>query len=186
MREPQSFLPVSSATVYMAKRIIFVAIFFVLCLVVLKTTLSTDQRFTKNPTYSIPAGPPVAMHFSSTSHYQFNSPDAEAEYESLVPTGGHVVHVLGRPYTVALFHQMKCLDIIRRQYLENTPDISPLTRHCLLYLRETIICQSNPRLESVRNTVGSANRRYDAVCRDWTLVYDEAGKNHLASLTVSA
>ncbi|KAJ7930914.1 hypothetical protein B0H13DRAFT_1594950, partial [Mycena leptocephala] len=133
--------------------------------------------------YSIPDGSPVAMHFGSTTRYQFNSPDVDAEYERLIPAGGHVVQVQDRTCSVALFHQMKCLDIIRREYLENTPDISPLTRHCLLYLRQTMIFQSNPRLESVRNTVGSANRRYDAVCRDWTLVYTEAERNHRFSLT---
>jgi hypothetical protein len=33
------------------------------------------------------------MHFSSTTHYQFNSLDAYAEYERLIPAGGHVVQV---------------------------------------------------------------------------------------------
>ncbi|KAJ7097075.1 hypothetical protein B0H15DRAFT_902421 [Mycena belliarum] len=155
----------------MIKQILLVATTLLLCLTVLKATFGMEGRS------RLRYGSPVAMHFSATSHYQFNSAEADAEYRNLVPTGGHVVHVEGRPYTVALFHQMRCLDIIRQQCVGHTQDISPLTRHCLLYLRQTIICQSNPRLESVRNTVGSANRRYDAVCRDWTVVYGEAERN---------
>ncbi|KAJ7591577.1 hypothetical protein C8J56DRAFT_782089 [Mycena floridula] len=127
--------------------------------------------------FSIPNGPPVTMHLSATSHYQVNSSDSDAEYEKLLPTGGHTVHVGERVFTVALFHQMKCLDILRREYVAQPVHPSPLARHCLLYLRQAILCQSNPRIESVRNSRGSGNRVYDAVCQDWTLLYDEAERN---------
>ncbi|KAJ7609356.1 hypothetical protein DFH06DRAFT_187600 [Mycena polygramma] len=169
---------------YMTRCLIFAGIVLVAGVVLLRKALSTAEEY--SPTdiqYSIPDGPPVAMHFSASSHYQVDAPDSDLEYENLLPTGGHIVHVGNRPYTVTLFHQMKCLDILRRQYLSQKPP-SPLTRHCLLYLRQTIICQSNPRIESVRNTVGSANRRYDGVCRDWTLLYDEAERNHRQYITM--
>ncbi|KAJ7591574.1 hypothetical protein C8J56DRAFT_782135, partial [Mycena floridula] len=94
---------------------------------------------------------------SATSHYQVNSSDSDAEYEKLLPTDGHTIHVGKRVVTVALFHQMKCLDILQREYVAQLSSF-----------------QSNPRIESVRNSRSSGNCVYDAVCQDWTLLYDEA------------
>lgn len=115
------------------------------------------------------------MHFGPTTLYGLDSEYSNAEWEHLIPPGGHTVVIEGKPYTVSLFHQMKCIDILRRSYLEPEENgISPIARHCLLYLREMILCQSDMRLERVHNTAGSAYRVYDSICNDWSEVFEAA------------
>ncbi|KAJ6547830.1 hypothetical protein DFH09DRAFT_1039874 [Mycena vulgaris] len=126
------------------------------------------------------------MRITSSSHYQLDTEEGAEEYRKLLPSGGHVVHVweattgVAKPYTVTLFHQMKCLDILREEYNDLVPGSIPslLTHHCMNYLRQTILCRPNMRLESVKNRVGTATRDYEAVCMDWTRVYEEAERNH--------
>jgi hypothetical protein len=48
-----------------------------------------------------------------------------------------------------MFHQLDCLGIIAKQYAEHTP-LTDLTRHCVNYLRQCILCLADNRLESVR------------------------------------
>ncbi|KAJ6450729.1 hypothetical protein C8R47DRAFT_956351, partial [Mycena vitilis] len=84
-------------------------------------------------------------------------------------------------YTVTLFHQLRCIGIIRAQY-KLAPDapISSRTEHCLNYLRQTILCKPNFRLESVDNEFGHTDHSYETVCRDWTALYREAERNQMA------
>ncbi len=97
-----------------------------------------------------------------------------------------------RPYTVTLFHQLKCLDIIRRQYVlllkrqsEHRIDnsaitITPLAKHCIEYVRQAQQCRPNLWMEGTKDSAGGAEMEYDAVCVDWTRVYDEAVANRKA------
>ena len=94
-------------------------------------------------------------------------------------------------YSVTLFHQLRCLDVIRRQYMlpllpptpgappdENrTPPVRPIARHCMNYLRQTVWCRPSTWLESTKNVFGTATRTYDAVCRDWNEVYSAVERN---------
>ncbi|KAJ6609698.1 hypothetical protein B0H10DRAFT_712305 [Mycena sp. CBHHK59/15] len=135
---------------------------------------------------------PVVMRITSSVRYQFNTGEGDQEYEKLLPSRGHVVHIsedvtgMVKPYTVTLFHQLKCLDIIRTEYNTILPGDAPrsMTRHCMNYLRQTILCRPNMRLESVKNTVGTATRDYEAVCNDWTRVYEEAERNHDSAVSL--
>jgi hypothetical protein len=45
----------------------------------------------------------------------------------MVPPGkkGHVVKMKGKDYTVAMFHQLRCLDIVRRAYVDRVPSGVP-------------------------------------------------------------
>jgi hypothetical protein len=129
----------------------------------------------------------VALRIIESSHYALNSGQADEEWAALMPTGGHTIQVTSPSHpniespetrTVSLFHQLKCLDIIRQQY--NAPPsqpISGLTRHCMNYIRQTILCWPNLRLESARQRASSV-RNYDTVCRDWNVVYEEAERNY--------
>jgi hypothetical protein len=72
---------------------------------------------------------------------------------------------------------MKCLNFLREQYISETTTILPFTKHCLDYLRQTILCRPNLRIESAKNIQGTATRTYDTACNDWTRVYEEAEKN---------
>jgi hypothetical protein len=137
--------------------------------------------------FRVPPSEPVGMSISYSTHYQIDTKEGEEEWAHLLPSGGHLVHLdhTGdiRPYTVTLFHQLKCLDYLRQQYITIHDDVSmPYTQHCLNYLRQTLLCQANIRIESAKDA-GSASRRYDVICNDWTRVYEAAEQNHEAFLT---
>ncbi|KZT68639.1 hypothetical protein DAEQUDRAFT_727763 [Daedalea quercina L-15889] len=147
--------------------------------------------------FSVPKSSPVAMTIGDTVRYQLEDGFAAEEYARLMPSGGHIVYVADGPdssrgegekggqgpraYTVALFHQLKCLDIIRRD-LTNSSLTAPtqLASHCMNYLRQMILCKANTRLESVKHPLGAVERTYDATCKDWELVYREAERNYHA------
>ena len=94
-----------------------------------------------------------------------------------------------RMYSVTLFHQLKCLDVIRRQFMlpqlpstsvegENrTPPVRPVAQHCVNYLRQTIWCRPSLWMASVISPQGGVSRSYDVVCRDWEEVYAAAARN---------
>ena len=129
---------------------------------------------------------PVGLRVGSTQHYRINAPDSDAEWSRLIPPRGHLVHLRNetgeiKKYTVTLLHQFKCLDVIRRQYNgPPTTPLSPLTIHCMNYLRQTLLCHLNLGLESVRNVVGTVASTYDLVCNDWTQLYEEVERNQKA------
>ncbi|KAF4564754.1 hypothetical protein EYR36_002693 [Pleurotus pulmonarius] len=137
--------------------------------------------------FSVPFGEEsVAMRVATGSRYGLE-PDANEEWDRILPKHGHLVHIAStptstpEPYTVTLFHQLKCLQIVREQYLSPpSSPIAPRTRHCMNYLRQTLYCRLNMGLESVEDAEGRAARDYDAVCRDWTKLYDEADRNQAA------
>lgn len=118
--------------------------------------------------------------------YQYNTTEGAEEYVRLLPSGGHTIlldhdqsGVLPHPavYTVTLFHQLKCLDIIRQKFATTTDGSPALVQHCLNYLRQIILCYPNLRLEPAINAAGNAMRGYDTVCRDWSVIYEEAARN---------
>ncbi len=137
---------------------------------------------------------PVALRIYQTSHYLLETEDGDEEWSRVLPPGpaGHLVHLRDaddssiRPYTVTLFHQLKCLDIIRRQYVlllkrqsepredDATIAVTPLAKHCIEYVRQALQCRPNLWMESTKDAGRSAVVGYDAACVDWTRVYDEA------------
>ncbi|TFK50662.1 hypothetical protein OE88DRAFT_282906 [Heliocybe sulcata] len=138
----------------------------------------------------------VGMRVSNSVHYSLDSEDAGEEFSRLLPSGGHIVHLSPdnaqgetKNYTVTLFHQLRCLDTIRQDYVAGGASMSPsmMTHHCMNYLRQTIMCRPNLRLESVRFPTGpksTTTQIYDVVCNDWREVYDAAERNYVASTTV--
>lgn len=135
----------------------------------------------------MPFGDEVALRIITAKRYSLDE-DGDEEWAKILPAGGHLVHiatdvsVAPEPHTVTLFHQLKCLEIIRTQFKSspNTP-ISPHTQHCMNYLRQTLLCRPNLRLESVEDEFGLSDRNfYDTTCRDWTAVYGEAERNQAA------
>ena len=80
------------------------------------------------------------MYFEPTAHYELNSTGADVEWASLTPYGGVVLIGPNRePNTISMFHQLRCLDVIRRSYNARealTPEgPSPAALHCLQYVR---------------------------------------------------
>lgn len=125
----------------------------------------------------------VTMDIFDTTYYGLDEEGAK-DWGHILPPGdnAHIVQLNsddeeGTPanYTVALFHQLKCLEIYYREYsLESTHKLSPIIHHCLNYLRQQILCQLDTKLESVRTEKAQSARFYATVCRDWTRVYEAA------------
>jgi len=131
---------------------------------------------------------PVGMTMHNTARLQMNETQSSAEFLSLLPSGGHTVSVpldgpngTGErvPHTVALFHQLRCLEVLREDYAERRRE-TPLGRHCLNYLRQSILCLADSKLEPAITPFfdqpHTVEFRTDYVCKDWTAVYDAAEK----------
>lgn len=139
-------------------------------------------------------GDPVVHWVGDTVHYQLErTKESDEEWDRLLPSGGHLVHVQSddsvspETFTVTLFHQLKCLDVLRKEYIcrterQSCSETDALAQHCLNYLRQSILCNLDSGLESTRNVQGLVTRGYDTVCKDWTKLYDEAERNNKAYL----
>jgi len=145
--------------------------------------------------FSPPNVEPVALTVFNTVRYSLDTESGGEEFSQLLPTGGHVVYIADRrvgkdhddedfasgvkAYTVTLFHQLKCLDIIRQQLFNDAESnrSAVMSRHCINYLRQTILCSPNLRLESATSP-GTVTETYETVCRDWTTLYEEAERNY--------
>jgi len=128
---------------------------------------------------------PAAIWIDNTIRYQLDGLESEDEFAKLLPAGGSTIRFPGGSkvgdrndvYTVALFHQLECLGVIRRDYARNR-STGLVSQHCLNYLRQSILCLADARLESVRaatppNIVSLSG---DYVCKDWSVVYKAAQK----------
>jgi len=121
------------------------------------------------------------MNIEPTKHYQLSGPTADAEWAALAPHNG-ILH-LGpqrRPYSVSLFHQLRCLDIIRRDIAVESlpPEESKLSRHCLNYMRQMVLCRADLAVDPVLGRGLEARVRADTnQCVDWRRVYEELEKN---------
>ncbi|TBU28733.1 hypothetical protein BD311DRAFT_314669 [Dichomitus squalens] len=137
-----------------------------------------------SPVWDLGELPQKAMYFEPTVHYKTNSSEADAEWAALVPGGGIVrIGPQGDLYLVSMFHQLRCLDIIRQSYNRReglTPQgPSAVAMHCLHYLRQTGLCRRDTRLEPVIDTEGphAVQPWGTMTCKDWTAVYDAYARN---------
>jgi len=134
---------------------------------------------------------PVSIWIDNTIRYQLSDPSSSSEFSKLVPSSGPTIKLPpfspstdspssseGDPdsqiHTVSLFHQLTCLGIIRSDYASNRS--TSLSQHCLNYLRQSVLCLADTRLEPVRrakppNVVILAG---DYECKDWTALYEAA------------
>jgi Mycotoxin biosynthesis protein UstYa len=133
--------------------------------------------------------PPIRMNIEPTKHYQLSGHNADAEWAPRAPHNG-VIH-LGphrQPYSISLFHQLRCLDIIRRDIIVGSPPtpeddnskkrVNKLSRHCLNYMRQMVLCRADLALDPVLGRGLEARVRPDTnQCVDWRRVYEELEKN---------
>ncbi|KAF8497917.1 hypothetical protein F5888DRAFT_1613060 [Russula emetica] len=155
-------------------------------------------------TWEIGYLPPIRINIEPTKHYQLSGYNADAEWAALAPQNG-IIH-LGphrQPYSISLFHQLRCLDIIRRDIVNPPrPESLPppeaedndsnskkknlkkkkLSRHCLNYMRQMVLCRTDLALDPVLGRGGidseEARVRPDTnQCVDWRRVYEELEKN---------
>ncbi|TCD68385.1 hypothetical protein EIP91_010894 [Steccherinum ochraceum] len=138
---------------------------------------------------------PVKFYIQNTARYDVDTPLGAEDFAGLFPSSGHAVRI-PRPgkkgseadtYTVALFHQLRCLEILRNDYYamgqpNATSEFHRLHDHCIGYLRQSVLCLADTRLESVRSPLASTAVSFegDYICRDWRKVY-EAAENTASS-----
>lgn len=140
--------------------------------------------------WDIPALSQVLMNMENSVHYSLNTSLSSQEWAALLPNQGIIY--LGhdrhnpQPFTTSLFHQLRCLNIIRQQIVsfrssdpKHRQEPSRLASHCMNYLRQMVLCRSNLHLESVRSHVGPRVAVSDVTrrCKDWKAVYDAAESN---------
>ena len=131
-------------------------------------------------TWDIGSLPPIRMNIEATRHYQLSGHNADAEWAALVPNNG-TLH-LGpqrRPFSISLFHQLRCLDIIRRDVIEALPqEESKLSRHCLNYMRQMVLCRTDLAVDPVLGRELEAEVRPETnQCVDWRPVYQKLEEN---------
>jgi hypothetical protein len=140
--------------------------------------------------WQIPEPQTVRMFIEDTVRYQMDELDSAAEWEALVPN--HGIIYLGdqrRPFSIAMFHQLRCLDVFRQELIgahrsaNGTHPPSDLSRHCLNYLRQMILCRSDLRLDALLGEpkVQAFPDTYE--CRDWELIYQEVASNQMGVAT---
>ena len=88
-----------------------------------------------------------------------------------------------KPFTFSLFHQLKCLNIVRDSLMarRNPPHTKPsrLAIYCMDYIRQTVLCRGDLTMESGRHPTGPNTVVSDVthVCRDWSVIWDEVEGN---------
>lgn len=109
---------------------------------------------------------------------------------SIDSTGGFVR--LGedkRVFSVVMFHQVHCIEIMQRSLRANTGDgdghMQEHFQHCLSYLRQLFLCEADATLEpgdvlkEVEELELSERLPFTRECRDWSAVYDYMDTNLL-------
>ncbi|GJJ08928.1 hypothetical protein Clacol_003148 [Clathrus columnatus] len=135
------------------------------------------HKLTYNPEISaIPASKQqrkTAVWLDDTVHYNLRGEDGDSEFGLLVPAV-----LQDNPNSTfsstTMVHQLQCLQVLRDDYVAGR--ISSITQHCMEYLRQSILCTADTRLESVRfshppHVVGLPG---DYECNDWTEVLGKA------------
>lgn len=112
----------------------------------------------------------------NTVHYGIAGPDADKEWLSVFPPGQGFVQLgtNGRRFGIALYHQMHCLDIIRRAIGK---EYNRHVHHCFNYLRQSVLCEADSTIEPGVPSLGKVVKiGVGRTCRDWTQVYDAVAK----------
>ncbi|EJU03325.1 hypothetical protein DACRYDRAFT_106484 [Dacryopinax primogenitus] len=124
-------------------------------------------------------GAPVALTVDDTEHLQIATPEAEAEWYSIMPPGYGFIH-LGpnkRRFATSMFHQIHCLNVIRNAILAGAS--GDHVHHCFNYLRQMALCHADLTLEEGVPELGidpTGELPVNGVgithtCKDWSKVY---------------
>ncbi|KAJ4464867.1 hypothetical protein C8J55DRAFT_493682 [Lentinula edodes] len=131
----------------------------------------------------------VRMSLQETVHYQLDSPEADEEWALLYPGEG-IVYLQDdhQPFTISLFHQLQCLDIVRKEiihgYHMSAAVPSDLVQHCINHLRQMILCRSDVYLSPVVAIPTPKAQSLDTYeCNDWHEVFQAAQKNQETYIT---
>lgn len=134
-------------------------------------------------TWNIDLGDPIVMPFESSAHFNLTD-EGTIEWESLTPENGLIY--LGkerRPFSISMFHQLRCLAIMRKRIINLPTHISPdaapdpLIHHCINYIRQMVLCRSDVTLEQTY-APPTAVKNNAQICNNWERVYEEQMVNH--------
>ena len=130
------------------------------------------------------------MSFENSVHFAFNTPLGREEWNASLPSGGALIHLgtHGEAFTVAMFHQIRCLailgEILEDFYSNSDPQAKfsrpRLAKHCMNYLRQMVLCNADLQLESVRAAKGNELTDWQVThsCKDWSTVFRAAEENY--------
>ncbi|KAG2362352.1 hypothetical protein BDR07DRAFT_1609564 [Suillus spraguei] len=123
----------------------------------------------------------VALTFEDSKYYSTSGLSAWSEWDLLdhFPKGHGFVRLgpNGRLFGVSMFHQIHCLQMIRLALINGPNDHSG---HCLNFLRQAILCNSDTTLDPVYingSMSGTNGLGVTHICRDWSQVYAYTEEN---------
>lgn len=130
----------------------------------------------------------VALTFEDSKYYSTSGLTAWSEWNLLDHfQQGHGFVRLGangRLFGVSMFHQLHCLQMIRLALINGPNDHSG---HCLNFLRQAILCNSDTTLDPVYtngSVSGSSGLGVTHICRDWSQVYAYIEENQRSPVWV--
>jgi len=110
------------------------------------------------------------MGFQNANHFGLDAEDGILEWKAIIPGGDGIIYLGAhhQPYGISMFHQLRCLDIVRDEVVRDRSDgdnISELGRHCLNYIRQMVMCRGDLEFESFRSrhTIRSTCSEYTSV-----------------------
>ncbi|THH08335.1 hypothetical protein EW146_g9028 [Bondarzewia mesenterica] len=124
---------------------------------------------------------PVRVLVEDTRQYQLDTTAGIAQWEHLVPPDGGIIHHShkGPQYTISMFHQLRCLDVVRSAVVATNASELAKAQHCMNYLRQMVLCRVDLGLENVRDPYGphAVELTRMHTCQDWRAVYDAVERN---------
>lgn len=127
---------------------------------------------------------PAAMQFRDWDEAYPLTDDHK--WASIVPPKRGFVRLgqSGTPFSIALYHQLHCVNGIRFAYVaardglfkrpEDRKAAFDHVNHCFDVLRQSILCKA----DTTKIPVNSQNQTITRSCRDWTQVRDFVDENH--------
>ena len=126
-------------------------------------------------------GPPVSAFITppDARHYGIAEPEADDEWSALTPNNGIIyLGVEKRPFSLSMFHQIRCLDIIRKSIRDRaSKGPSELDDHCLNYLRQMVLCRSGIEFDLASGPNGKQTIYSMRTCNNWNAVYSKVRDN---------
>lgn len=132
---------------------------------------------------------PASLTLQETVRYGFNASDADTneEWHQILysPEGTGRVH-LGpnhRTFVLTFYHQLHCIVELKEALMNRNDTLATEEHitHCLQYLRQTLLCQGNDKLEEgdfLERHFETDRLGTEMECYDWENVYQEVGARY--------
>ncbi|KAI6093647.1 hypothetical protein F4821DRAFT_3110 [Hypoxylon rubiginosum] len=142
-----------------------------------------QKRLTTSEWFEFPGGEDITFQYEKI--FAVSGEESQAQWDALFPIGlGFVQHPMISPNEscLAVYHQLHCLDTIRRGYWaaaqRPSPDqtVAPRhIRHCIDYLRQSLMCHADTNLEAIDADLGGTRGHGSSrKCRNFSQVTEWA------------